>query len=549
MLGAAGVGRRRLRGPDASSRRRRPASACSAGGPRTWTTPTPTSARTTAPGRSTTGAGLAAAPPDLVLLPGPHLQPLHLPGLPGLLPARLDLQAARGRHRARRTRAAAAATGSASRPARTRRSFFNPMTGTSEKCIACYPEDRAGPAAAVLRQLHRQDPAGGLHLAARRRRAPDNPIDYLVHVRKVALPLFPQFGLEPNVYYIPPIHAPAAVPAADVRPRRRPGGRDLPRAPPTTRTWPACSACSAAPSRSCRAGGARATRSSGLDEDRNEIVRVPLREPVHVSPAFDAKYGVARTQLPVRRRPRMRSPTSNRCLLLVLAAAGCSAACEKAPPPPTGRGGRGAARRLPADPGRRRLGRTRRSTSRRSLLQDLVEPRLLTPSTAEVRVRAITDGTAHRLPPGVERLRRGTTCPARPASPTPARSSSRPRSRRRRARAADGRDGQAGRDHLLARLLAGRRRRPRGHDQGPLPQRGRRSLPVRGRLAASQGSPAQREMEARYAPGPRAGQPHGRPARAAGRGPHRRGPRHADAGADRPAPTGAAAGPRTAGRW
>ena len=27
-------------------------------------------------------------------------------------------------------------------------------------------------------------------------------------MRKVALPLFPQFGLEPNVYYIPPVHAP-----------------------------------------------------------------------------------------------------------------------------------------------------------------------------------------------------------------------------------------------------------------------------------------------------------------------------------------------------
>jgi nitrate reductase beta subunit len=34
----------------------------------------------------------------------------------------------------------------------------------------------------------------------------DNPIDFLVHIRKVGLPLYPQFGLEPNVYYIPPIH-------------------------------------------------------------------------------------------------------------------------------------------------------------------------------------------------------------------------------------------------------------------------------------------------------------------------------------------------------
>ena len=35
-----------------------------------------------------------------------------------------------------------------------------------------------------------------------------NPIYYLVKVAKVALPLYPQFGLEPNGYYIPPRWAP-----------------------------------------------------------------------------------------------------------------------------------------------------------------------------------------------------------------------------------------------------------------------------------------------------------------------------------------------------
>jgi nitrate reductase beta subunit len=29
-----------------------------------------------------------------------------------------------------------------------------------------------------------------------------------VHFRKLALPLYPQLGLEPNVYYIPPVHVP-----------------------------------------------------------------------------------------------------------------------------------------------------------------------------------------------------------------------------------------------------------------------------------------------------------------------------------------------------
>jgi nitrate reductase / nitrite oxidoreductase, beta subunit len=39
-------------------------------------------------------------------------------------------------------------------------------------------------------------------------RSEDNPLDYLIHVRKIAKPLYPQFGLEANVYYIPPVHVP-----------------------------------------------------------------------------------------------------------------------------------------------------------------------------------------------------------------------------------------------------------------------------------------------------------------------------------------------------
>jgi nitrate reductase beta subunit len=37
-----------------------------------------------------------------------------------------------------------------------------------------------------------------------------NPIYYLVHEEKVALPLYPQFGTQPNVYYIPPRWVPRA---------------------------------------------------------------------------------------------------------------------------------------------------------------------------------------------------------------------------------------------------------------------------------------------------------------------------------------------------
>jgi hypothetical protein len=35
----------------------------------------------------------------------------------------------------------------------------------------------------------------------------------------------------------------------------------------------------------------------GMDENNNEIIRVPLKEPAHILKAFDAAQGVARTNI------------------------------------------------------------------------------------------------------------------------------------------------------------------------------------------------------------------------------------------------------------
>jgi nitrate reductase beta subunit len=37
---------------------------------------------------------------------------------------------------------------------------------------------------------------------------PGHPLYYMIKVEQVALPLYPQFGTEPNIYYIPPRWAP-----------------------------------------------------------------------------------------------------------------------------------------------------------------------------------------------------------------------------------------------------------------------------------------------------------------------------------------------------
>jgi nitrate reductase beta subunit len=99
--------------------------------------------------------------------------------------------------------------------------MYRGNTRVSEKCIACYP------------RIEGRDPlSDGVPMETRCMSAcvgkirlqglvkvdadgswandPSNPIFQLVRVEKVALPLYPQFGTSPNVYYIPPRWVPRA---------------------------------------------------------------------------------------------------------------------------------------------------------------------------------------------------------------------------------------------------------------------------------------------------------------------------------------------------
>jgi len=85
--------------------------------------------------------------------------------------------------------------------------MFNSTTTRSEKCVGCYPKVEQGIQTQCVEQCIGKIRIQGWVSTPEKARE-DNPMDYLVHVRKVALPLYPQFGTEPNVYYIPPIHVP-----------------------------------------------------------------------------------------------------------------------------------------------------------------------------------------------------------------------------------------------------------------------------------------------------------------------------------------------------
>ncbi len=96
-----------------------------------------------------------------------------------------------------------------------KKTMYRPTTKTTEKCIGCYP------------RIEGKDPlTEGLPMEPRCMAAcvgkirmhglvkveadgtwtddPTHPLYYMVHEEQVALPLYPQFGTQPNIYYIPP---------------------------------------------------------------------------------------------------------------------------------------------------------------------------------------------------------------------------------------------------------------------------------------------------------------------------------------------------------
>ncbi|KRT71939.1 MAG: Respiratory nitrate reductase beta chain [Candidatus Rokubacteria bacterium CSP1-6] len=170
--------------------------------------------------------------------------------------------------------------------------YFNPITRVSEKCIGCYPAVEGGRQSQCTVTCIGKIRLNGF-ITTPDRADEHNPMDYLVHVAKVALPLYPQFGLEPNVYYIPPIHVPPpyliqmfghGVPQAIETYKR---ARD------DKRLLGALMLFGSTPEilHRFRVIGDHAI---GYDEKGGEVVRVPLTEPFQIRAFFDEARKVYR---------------------------------------------------------------------------------------------------------------------------------------------------------------------------------------------------------------------------------------------------------------
>ncbi len=77
--------------------------------------------------------------------------------------------------------------------------YFNFETGRSEKCLLCYPRVEKGVPPACFSQC-----VGRIRFFGWKDDK-ESAVHKLVYVWKVALPLHPEYGTEPNVFYVPPL--------------------------------------------------------------------------------------------------------------------------------------------------------------------------------------------------------------------------------------------------------------------------------------------------------------------------------------------------------
>ena len=175
-----------------------------------------------------------------------------------------------------------------------KKAMYRGTTRVTEKCIGCFPRnDLDLGSRCVVSCVGKIRLQGCLHTPEKAE--PDNPMDYLVHEAKVALPLYPQFGTEPNLYYIPPrwaprkflkqLFGPNVEDAIDkyTNPDKKLFG--LLRLFGTTETI---------------ISGFQVTDTEAIGFDRadRELVRVPLDEPMIVRPEFDDRFDVTRLNEP-----------------------------------------------------------------------------------------------------------------------------------------------------------------------------------------------------------------------------------------------------------
>jgi len=177
-----------------------------------------------------------------------------------------------------------------------KKSLYNPYTRTSEKCIGCYPAVEEGyQPQCVVNCIGKIRVMGFISPPAKARE--DNPVDYLVHKKEIALPYYPQLGTEPNIYYIPPVHADPRYLVQMFGPRVH-EAIDRYRKLSEDRKTQGLLCLIGSTDRIIHRFDVRGNVAVAYDDASNELVRVPVTEPMHERPAYDARVGAIRNNTP-----------------------------------------------------------------------------------------------------------------------------------------------------------------------------------------------------------------------------------------------------------
>jgi nitrate reductase beta subunit len=176
-----------------------------------------------------------------------------------------------------------------------KKTFYNALNGTSEKCIACFPKIELGIQPQCFVNCIGKIRFAGWISKPENAKA-ENPIDFLVHVKKVALPLFPQFGLEPNVYYIPPRNVPREFLLQMFGPNVD-QALDTYRKAPEDKDLSGLLSLFGSTEKIVAKWKRVKEEVFGYDENNREIVKVPLLEAPIVRHAFDTARNVERSNI------------------------------------------------------------------------------------------------------------------------------------------------------------------------------------------------------------------------------------------------------------
>jgi len=173
-----------------------------------------------------------------------------------------------------------------------KKTFFNMVSRTSEKCIGCFPRVEQGQAALCVEGCIGKIRMHGFLTTDGEPRA-DNPMDLLIKLERIALPLYPQFGTGPNVYYIPPLHVPDGIleqmfgpGVAEAKARYRAAKED--------EQLLGAMMLFGSTNWIVRRFAVQEGEVVGYDYRDEEVVRVPFTEPHFVRPHHDAAHDVYR---------------------------------------------------------------------------------------------------------------------------------------------------------------------------------------------------------------------------------------------------------------